>query len=259
MKHSIKLLLAVAIFSLLNCSRMQRVENDTSQTKKDVKQIEKEVQAVLKAVEDLNMNTGGATSKMKADLTMMLKSLDTQLEKLKAELDESQYRFKQLEEKIDVLSNQRLLTTTSNADSTDSTGTVSNKMVAGLDIEKMYNTARDDYLNGKYKLAFKGFKSVYEAKETHRFRDNALYWMGECFYKKKDWKNALKYYSLCIKEFPKGNKACSAYFKLGLVHQELKDKKSRTKAWDALLKQCPTENQTLRVKEILKNEAEAAE
>jgi TolA-binding protein len=239
---------------------MQKAEKNINSTHDKVKKLEAQIAELSKAIDDLNVNTGGATSKMKADLTMLLKQLEVNLERLAAEMDESQYRMRQLERKIDMISTQRLLITGSvgdslgPADSSDSPGvkkTKTAKVVAGLDIENLYNQARGDFLTGKYSLAFKGFKTVFEKDKAGSFKDNALYWMGECKYKEEKFDQAEEYYNRCIKEYPLGNKICSAMFKLGMVKDKKEKKKERNKIWKTMIEKCPGSNEAHRARQIM--------
>ncbi len=240
----------VLMFS--GCARLKRVEANVDKTNQQVGELTNQVKVLQKVIDDLNVNQGGATNKMKADLTMLIKQLDEQLERLKSEMDESQYRFKQLEKKLDAIASQRLMITGVPADSGDTSGVPSAKVVSGLDLEKLYNQAREDYIAGKYQVAFKGFETVLQKDITGTYKDLALYWMGECHYKEKKYKEASEYYNRNVSEYPQGSKMCSAYFKLGLIEDELKNKKKRNEIWNTLIKKCDGSNEAYRAKELIK-------
>lgn len=251
----LKLAVIGGLFSIVlmatGCARMQRIEKNVDTTQKEVTDLRAQVKAVQQSLDDLNVSQGGATNSMKADLTMQLKQLDTQLDRLLAEMDESQHRLLQLEKKVDVLANQRMvLSVDTGAVKTDSSGK-GVRVLSGLDIEKMYNQSRDDYVNGKYDLAFKGFKSVYDRPEVHTFKESALFWMAECHYKQQQWEKSLTLYQQMLKEFPKGNKSCSGYFKLGMIHAELKQEEQKKQVWNELIQSCPGSNEALRAKDML--------
>ncbi|MBF0432038.1 MAG: tetratricopeptide repeat protein [Fibrobacteria bacterium] len=251
-----------------SCARLAKLEQDTSHTKKQVDHLQVSVDKMIGAIDDLNINQGGATSKMKADLTMLLKQLETQLDLLKAEMDESQYRMRQLEKKIEALNNQKVILSgsfngqdsnvipaqDSSAD-TSATTSASNgqqavKVIPGLEIEKLYHQAREDYIIGKYKLALKGFQTVFDKDAGGSYKDNALYWIGECHYKQKNFKEAVTYYQRCVQEFPHGNKKCSALFKLGMVYKSLQQKEECSSSWKNLMTNCPSSNEAFRAKEM---------
>jgi TolA-binding protein len=218
------------------------------------------VDTINKSLDDFNVHQGGATNKMKADLTMLLKQLETQLERMMSELDESQFRLRELEKKVDILSGSRVVPSQYMADSLISPGGDSipnqpagnTKIIPGLDIEKLYLQAREDYIIGKYKLAFKGFKTVYEKDVGGSYKDNALYWMGECRYKQNQLAEAVGYYARCIEEFPQGNKICSAFFKLGMVFGKQGNTTGRNETWNKLMEKCPGSNEAHRANELIK-------
>ncbi len=250
-------------FIFFGCARFQNMETKISHTDQRVAQLQKHIENISKAIDDLNINQGGATSKMRADLTMQLKQLDEQLDRLHAEMDESQFRMRQLEKKVDMVANQRLLTTGTQANLfSDSAGTLldstktaqslsQTRVVPGLEIEKLYHQAREDYITGKYKLAFKGFKTVFEKDHGGSFKDNALYWMGECHYKQGEFSKAIGYYQQCVQGFPRGNKMCSALFKAGMTFEKQKEKPKRDSTWTLVLEKCKGTNESHRVQAMM--------
>ena len=107
-------------------------------------------------------------------------------------------------------------------------GKAEEHVVDGLDLENLYNQARDEYIRGKYDLAMQGFKSVYEKDSGGIWKEAALYWMGECLFKQNQLDQALASYQRYLQEFPRGGNMCPARFKLGYVyHQKGKAAASR--------------------------------
>jgi TolA-binding protein len=219
-----------------------------------------------KSVDELNISQGGTSSKMRADLTLMLGDLKDQIGKLQSEIDETQYRLGQLSTKLEHLEQRKIVVggDTSSALSGVQAGIANPatpgqgktattvKVVDGLDIEHVFNQAREDYVRGKYDLSFSGFKTVYEKDAGGSYKEVALYWMGECLFKGGKLDKALEMYERSIKEFPKGNKTCSARFKMGLIHQEAKDMDKRNEAWNNLIQLCPGTNEAARAEATMK-------
>ncbi len=258
---SVYLILLMAVFaSLSGCARMKMIETNVQQTNEDVKEVKARLGELIKTVDDLILSQGGVTNKMKADLTILLKQLESQLDRLHAEMDESQHRYRELEKKVDKILGQRLVLTPGNSDTsvvysdTSLSSQGKAKVVGGLDIEKLYLQAREDYITGKYMLAFKGFNNVFDKDLTGSFKDNALYWMGECYYKDNKLDKALEYYQKAASDYPHGNKFCSALFKSGLVYDKKGDKTKKAEIWGMLLEKCPSSNEAHRAKELLKTQ-----
>ncbi|HIA03361.1 MAG TPA: tol-pal system protein YbgF [Myxococcales bacterium] len=75
----------------------------------------------------------------------------------------------------------------------------------------------------QYQDAIEGFRKFVEKNPTHGYADNAIYWMGECYYARGLWLQALKTFQQVIQNYPLGNKAPDAMLKVGLSHQQLKN------------------------------------
>lgn len=75
----------------------------------------------------------------------------------------------------------------------------------------------------QYQDAIDGFRTFVEKNPTHGYADNAIYWMGECYYARGLWLQALKTFQQVIQNYPLGNKSPDAMLKVGLSHQRLKN------------------------------------
>lgn len=226
----------------------------------EVKAVNVKVETLQKSVDELNLAQGGSTSKMKADLTLMLNELATQITRLHSEIDETQHRLTQLTAKIDKLDQKKIIVGGAGAPGTPiaapgqpggSTGE-NVRVVEGLDLENLYNQSRDDYIRGKYDLAFSGFKSVYEKDAGGTWKEQAMYWMGESLLKQEKPDKAMEAYQRAVKEFPRGTKTCSSRFKIGLIHHDKKDKSKRDEEWSKLIAECPGSNEAQRAQEMQK-------
>ena len=106
--------------------------------------------------------------------------------------------------------------------------------------------------NDEYRKAYKLYEggNCYEAQVAFmnfltRFpkselADNALFWMGECFYQKNDWVNAAKTYARVFKEYPKGDKVPDAYYKLGLSFWHLGKKEAAVACFEKVVENYPS-------------------
>jgi TolA-binding protein len=245
---SVLLLSACSKVTMLRTEELRRVQGK-------VDSVGSRVESLQKSVDDVNLAMGGSTSKMKADLTLMLNELATQITRLHAEIDETQHRLTQLTAKIDKLDQRKIVGGPVAGDPAGQGGAAAGgemKVVEGLDLEHLYNQSRDDYIRGKYDLAFSGFKSVYEKDAGGTWKEQAMYWMGECLLKQEKPDKALEAYQRTVKEFPRGTKNCSARFKIGLILHEKKDKAGRDEEWNRLITECPGHNEAQRAKELMR-------
>ncbi|HKP95046.1 MAG TPA: tetratricopeptide repeat protein [Fibrobacteria bacterium] len=234
----------------------------------------KQIENLQKSVDELNLAQGGSTSKMKADLTLMLNQLESQITRLHAEIDETQYRLTQLSAKIEKLDQKKYIvggagTPGAPGQPGAATGPAGQgpggqgpggqgpngepvRVVEGLDLEALFNQARDDYIRGKYDLALAGFKNVYEKDAGGTWRELAMFWLGETLLKQDKADKALEAYGRVAKEFPRGTKVCSARFKMGLIYNQKKDKSKRDEEWSKLVTECPGTNEAQRAQEMQK-------
>jgi len=261
---------ALAVLALISgqvlsgCGAYEALHAQNEKTQADVKTVAKQVEAVQKAVDELNLAQGGSTSKMKADLTMMLTQLEGQITRLHAEIDETQYRLTQLSAKIEKLDQKKIVVGGSSGSATAAPGSAPGtpagaagspdavRVVEGLDLEALFNQARDDYIRGKYDLALSGFKTVYEKDTGGTWRELAMFWLGETLLKQDKPDKALEAYARVVREFPRGTKSCSAHFKIGLIYNDKKDKAKRDEEWNKLIAECAGTNEAQRAQEIQK-------
>lgn len=247
-----------AVFSLTalsGCGAFETLRAQNEKTQTDVKTVSKQVESLQKSVDELNLAQGGSTSKMKADLTLMLTQLESQITRLHAEIDETQYRLTQLSAKIEKLDQKKFVGGPAQPGvpgSAAGPGGEPVRVVEGLDLESLFNQARDDYIRGKYDLALAGFKTVYEKDGGGTWRELAMFWLGETLMKQEKPEKALEAYGRVIKEFPRGSKVCSSHFKAGLIHHQKKDKSKRDEEWTKLIAECAGSNEAQRAQDMQK-------
>uniref|UniRef100_A0A7C4GH32 Tol-pal system protein YbgF n=1 Tax=candidate division WOR-3 bacterium TaxID=2052148 RepID=A0A7C4GH32_UNCW3 len=90
---------------------------------------------------------------------------------------------------------------------------------AGVDPDRMYNTAYLDFSRGKYRVAIGGFEEFIRLFPESDNADNARYWIGECYYSLGVLDTAATEFARVGSEYPDGNKVPAAAYKLGLVYQ----------------------------------------
>lgn len=100
--------------------------------------------------------------------------------------------------------------------------TISSGSGASPEEEGAYLTAFDALKNGKYDEAIRGFRALLEKWPQGRYADNALYWSGEAYYVKRDYKSALSAFQAVLQRFPTSPKAPDAMLKAGLTQLDLK-------------------------------------
>ncbi|PID38905.1 MAG: tol-pal system protein YbgF [Proteobacteria bacterium] len=91
---------------------------------------------------------------------------------------------------------------------------------------RAYTKALTTYRKGRYSAAASAFRAFVGRYTKHAYADNALYWLGECFYDLKNYRLAVKMFRRVVEQYPNGNKAPAALLKLGFAYLKLKEKKN---------------------------------
>lgn len=84
-----------------------------------------------------------------------------------------------------------------------------------------YEAAFGLYRAGKYADAIDRFQAFLQTHPSSEFADNALFWMGESYFKLNDFEQAAVAFDRVVKRFPKGNKVPDALYRQGVSLQEI--------------------------------------
>jgi len=123
--------------------------------------------------------------------------------------------------------------------------------------KEIYDMAYADYLKGNYSLAIDSFKIYREQFPSSPLADNALYWIGECYFSQRKFDDAIEQFNLLLFDYPKGDKVPAAYLKKGLSYLELGKRDEALSVFKLLITKYPNEDETRiaqqMIKEILGN------
>ena len=86
---------------------------------------------------------------------------------------------------------------------------------------QFYQEGIDLYRQGNYEAARTRFEKFLAARPEESYIDNALYWIGECFYGAGLYHEAAGYFHKVIQEYPNANKVPDALLKVSLTYQKL--------------------------------------
>ncbi len=110
--------------------------------------------------------------------------------------------------------------------------------------QEAYAMAYNDYLQGNYDLAVESFKLYLRQFPDSPLSDNALYWVGECHFSKKQFQEAIDAFDELIMSYPQGDKVAAAFLKKGFSYQELGKKEEALAAYRILTTKYPLEEET---------------
>ena len=115
---------------------------------------------------------------------------------------------------------------------------------ARLSPQEVYNMANSDYLKGNFDLAIAGFKMYIEQFSESPLVDDCFYWIGECFFSQKKFKEAVDQFNELILNYPGGDKIPEAYLKKGISLVELGQKEEAISVFKLLISKFPLEEET---------------
>lgn len=90
----------------------------------------------------------------------------------------------------------------------------------------IYGSAMDAYKSGQHEDAATKFQNFISRFPKHSYSDNAVYWLGECYYDMHKYRDALKTFRRLLEEYPQGNKAPGALLKMGFCYIRLKEQEN---------------------------------
>jgi tol-pal system protein YbgF len=81
----------------------------------------------------------------------------------------------------------------------------------------------------------------------HPYANNAMYWRGECYFAKGDYRHAAEQFEGVVARFPAGNKAPDALLKLGMSQQKLGDPVKAKESFERLTELYPQSEAARRI------------
>lgn len=89
--------------------------------------------------------------------------------------------------------------------------------------EQLYQQARTLLLKGDTKKAAPLFNTLAREHSDHSLADNAMYWLGECYYSAGQYEKAAEVFKELVATFPKADKVPDALLKTGYSYLSLDD------------------------------------
>lgn len=91
----------------------------------------------------------------------------------------------------------------------------------GPDALALYRKSFEALRAGRHDDAVQGFRDFVRTYPSHELADNSQYWLGECFYDRKDYASAVREFRKVIERYPSGNKVPDALLKVGFSYLSL--------------------------------------
>ncbi|MCQ2060119.1 MAG: hypothetical protein MJY47_00845 [Fibrobacter sp.] len=174
------------------------------------------LRAVLDSLKAEQAAAALVQKRLMAEVTMLSRRMGDESERNDSRQEEIIYRLDMLLGKSDKILAKKVVVSGAAAPvPMDSIEREAEKLV---EAEALFNTARSDYHRGEYKLAYSGFKQVYEQMKTGELAENSLYWMALCLIDANQLDKAKKVFAALADAFPEGQKTCTTMFKLAAIY-----------------------------------------
>ncbi len=148
-------------------------------------------------------------------------SLASQIRDLEAQLEDANLRLSRLEQQMEV-TNQELQDFRSARETQIRPPPPAPKpRVDPENPQAIYDAAYSDYQGGNYDLAILGFLKYLDAQPNGTQADNATYWMGECYYRKRKFQQAIDQFDHVLDRYADSDRIPSALLRKGYAFLEL--------------------------------------
>ena len=119
--------------------------------------------------------------------------------------------------------------------------------------EREYMMALDLFRQRRFIKALAGFQNYLKRYPATELSDNAILWMGECYYSLKDYRQAILAYEKLLRDFPNSAKVPGALLKEGMAFKELGEKTSAAILLKMVVKNHPRSEQAVVARKLLES------
>jgi TolA-binding protein len=156
-----------------------------------------------------------AQKRLQAEVTVLSNRMSEETVRRDTRQEEIIYRLDLLLGKSDKILAKKVVVNNGVASAVMEPDANAEKMV---EAETMFNAAHSDYHRGEYKLAYNGFKQVYELVKKGEMAEGALYWMSLCLIEANQAAKAKTLLTNLVDSNPNGMKACAGMYKLASIY-----------------------------------------
>jgi len=116
----------------------------------------------------------------------------------------------------------------------------------------LYQNSYSDFSMGKYDLAYQGFKSFIEKYPNAELAPQAQFYMGECFYSRKEWQKALDEYLKIEGKYKKTDLIPAAKLKTALCYEQMGKLSEAMNIFGTIVKNFPQSPESLTAKDKIR-------
>ena len=208
------------------------------------------VTEALKAVNTRLDQQAEVNRKAFADQKLVVDNLTNDVRVIREKLDDNNVRIGSLTQELDSLRQamQQLSTrpsaTTDRRDPTAPDGAQRHRRrrptsAVGVSPQRLFDTARGDYIAGQYDLAIIGFADYVKSFPKSDMADDAQVNICTAYVADGKPDKAVEACDVAIRTYPTGDKIPEAYYRKGLALSTLKDVDGARAAWEEVVKKYP--------------------
>jgi tol-pal system protein YbgF len=108
---------------------------------------------------------------------------------------------------------------------------------------QLFDVATRDLTEGRYPLALQGYREFLRRYPDTELADNAQYGVGECFFAQAVFDSAAAEYAKVDAQWPKGDRAPAALYKLALSQERLGRTADARKTFEDLIRRFPSSSE----------------
>ena len=222
MKHRGRAMLVTAFFMVISSacsvqSDLANVKNDTTHLRAQLQVMREEV-ALQEDMDSLRIHIVRLETlvrdqmeellRMRADMGQRVGNLESQLRILSTRITESDRQFSALVRRLESI---QLQLSASAGPDTSMTQSLS------FDPGELYDLALRDYQRGSYDVAVRQFTQYIEYYPESDLADDALYYVGDCYYTQSLYTQALDAYERLLGVYSDGNKVPATLLKIAFI------------------------------------------
>lgn len=197
-----------------------RLQQDVLQLQQLIRQMQEsqdQVNGVLKSLlEQLNDQSATTTTALNA-LADSLRGRNQGQEQVVTELRDA---IQQLGVKLDD-TNSRIAALQSKVEErqmrAESLRSYSPDVQGGIEPDRVYSAAYNDYIMGNYELAIAAFQDFLSTFPDSEYSDNAAYYLGVCQMQQGRYEAAIQAFDEVLTLYPRADKTTPAYYKKGMA------------------------------------------
>tara|TARA_B100000315_G_scaffold151864_1_gene140684 strand:+ start:408 stop:1277 length:870 start_codon:yes stop_codon:yes gene_type:complete len=92
----------------------------------------------------------------------------------------------------------------------------------------------------QYKESLRLFKSLDNRRTPTNYRDNVVFWIGQCYFMMEDYEKAIEKFNVVIDEYGNGNKVIDSMYTIGVAYNVLGEKSKALDYLDQALNKGPS-------------------